>query len=241
MESVSKKTPENSVGRMFDRIAPVYDKLNHILSFGLDFHWRAKLAGMVENNKQVKILDLATGTGDLIIAVLKKNPNISEAVGMDISENMLAICQKKIAKNNLSHKVQLICSDAVSSGQQNNTYDVVTMGFGIRNTPDSSKTLSEIFRLLKKNGTVLILEFSIPSNRLIRFLYLIYLRYWVPFIGRLVSADKQAYRYLNTSIEGFYKINEFSSLMQKTGFQNITAVPLAFGIACIYKGSKINS
>ena len=238
MESVSRQSPENSVGRMFDRIAPVYDKLNHILSLGLDFFWRARLAGMIEKNKQLKILDLATGTGDLIITILQKNPNITEAIGLDISENMLAICQKKIAKNNLSRKIQLICSDAAASGLPNNTYDFVAMGFGIRNTPDSSKTLSEIFRLLKKNGTALILEFSIPSNKLIRFLYMIYLRYWVPFIGRIISGDKQAYKYLNTSIEGFYNIKEFSSLMQKAGFHNVIATPLAFGVACIYKGSK---
>ncbi|MBN2589750.1 MAG: bifunctional demethylmenaquinone methyltransferase/2-methoxy-6-polyprenyl-1,4-benzoquinol methylase UbiE [Sedimentisphaerales bacterium] len=226
---------------MFDRIATVYDKLNHILSFGMDFFWRTRLAGMVEKKKQLKILDLATGTGDLLIAILRKNPNITEAIGLDISENMLAICKKKIAAYNLSQKVKLIRSDADSSGLPDNTYDLITMGFGIRNTPDSPKTLSEIFRLLNKNGTALILEFSIPSNRLIKFLYILYLRIWVPFIGRFVSGDKKAYRYLNTSIEEFHNMKEFSSLMQKTGFKNITATPLAFGIACIYQGSKINS
>ena len=238
MESVPKQSSENSVGNMFDNIAPVYDKLNHILSFGLDFLWRARLAGMVEKNKQIKILDLATGTGDLLISILNKNPNIIEAAGLDISENMLAICREKIAKRNLSEKVKLIRSDATSSGQPENSYDLITMGFGIRNTPDSSQTLSEILRLLKNSGTALILEFSIPSNRFFRFLYMIYLRLWVPFIGRLFSGDKKAYRYLNTSIEGFYNTKDFCSLMQKAGFENVTAIPLAFGIACIYKGTK---
>ena len=240
MESVSKKSSKNSVGQMFDRIAVVYDKLNHILSFGMDFLWRARLADMVEKEKQLKILDLAVGTGDLLIEVLRKNPNIKEAVGLDISEKMLVICQKKVAKNNLAERVKLICSNADSSGLPDNTYDTVTMGFGIRNTPDPIKTLSEIFRLLKKDGTALILEFSIPSNRMLKFIYMIYLRYWVPFIGRIISGDKQAYRYLNTSIEEFYDMKEFSSLMRKSGFENINAIPLAFGIVCIYKGSKIN-
>lgn len=240
MKSVSKHSSDNSVGRMFDRIAANYDRLNHILSFGLDFGWRAKVANMVEKEKPLKLLDLASGTGDLLIALVEKNPNIIEAEGLDISENMLAICQKKIAENNLSHKVKLICSDANSNDLPDNNYDTVTIGFGIRNTPDSSKTLSEIFRLLKKNGTALILEFSIPENRIIKFLYMTYLRFWVPFIGRIISGDKQAYRYLNTSIEKYYNAKEFTSLMRISGFENIIAIPLAFGIVHIYKGSKIN-
>ena len=240
MESVSNQSSENTVCQMFERIANVYDRLNHILSFGMDFYWRARLAGMVEKEKQLKILDLAVGTGDLLIALLKKNPNISNAVGLDISEGMLEICKKKIAKNNLSNRTKLVCSDANSSGLPDNTYDIITMGFGIRNTPDSSKTLSEIIRMLKNNGNALILEFSTPPNKLIKFFYMIYLRLWVPFIGRLISGDKQAYKYLNTSIEDFYNMQEFSSLMQKSGFHNVIATPLAFGIACIYIGSKIN-
>jgi demethylmenaquinone methyltransferase/2-methoxy-6-polyprenyl-1,4-benzoquinol methylase len=239
MESVSRQPLHNSTGPMFDRIANVYDRLNHILSLGVDSFWRFRLAGMVEKKKQLRILDLATGTGDLLIALLRRNPNINEAVGLDISKKMLEICQKKIAQRNFSGKVKLVCSDADSSGLPDNAYDVVTMGFGIRNTPDSLKTLSEIFRLLKDNGTALILEFSVPSNRILKFFYIIYLRFWVPFIGRIMSGDKHAYRYLNTSIEEFYNMEEFASLMQKSGFENVIATPLSFGIGCIYKGSKI--
>ncbi|MBN1975703.1 MAG: bifunctional demethylmenaquinone methyltransferase/2-methoxy-6-polyprenyl-1,4-benzoquinol methylase UbiE [Sedimentisphaerales bacterium] len=240
MKSVSRQSSENSVGRMFDRIAPDYDKLNHILSFGMDFYWRAKLAGMADRKKQIKVLDLAAGTGDLLIALLRKNPNIIEAVGLDISDNMLAICRKKIASYNLAGRITTICSDVNSSGLPDNTFDIVAMGFGIRNTPDVLKTLSEIYRLLKQSGSALILEFSMPSNKVIKFFYLFYLRYWVPFIGRIISGDKEAYGYLNSSIEKFCNREEFSSLMREAGFQNVITFPLTFGIVCIYKGSKTN-
>jgi len=240
MNSVSRQSSDNSVGQMFSRIAPVYDKLNHILSFGMDFFWRGRLAGMVDKKKQLQILDLAAGTGDLLIALLRKNPNIIEAVGLDISENMLAVCRKKITRYNLTERVNLICSDVNACGLSDNMFDVVTMGFGIRNTPDSFKTLTEIFRLLKEGGSVLILEFSIPSNWMLRFFYLLYLRFYVPFIGRIISGDKEAYGYLNSSIEKFYNREEFSSLMREAGFQNVITLPLTFGIVCIYKGSKTN-
>ena len=239
MESVSKKSSENSVGRMFDRIAPVYDKLNHILSFGMDFFWRRRLAGLVVKERKLRVIDLATGTGDLLIALLQKNPNIEEILGLDISEDMLAICRKKLTRYHLTKHAKLICADAHSSGLSDNAFDTVTMGFGIRNTPDVSKTLTEIFRLLKPGGETFILEFSMPQSRTLKFIYLLYLRYCVPFIGRVISGNNEAYRYLNTSIEKFFNVEAFLSLMQKSGFENITAFPLTFGIVCIYKGSKI--
>jgi demethylmenaquinone methyltransferase/2-methoxy-6-polyprenyl-1,4-benzoquinol methylase len=238
MKSGSKQSSTNSVGLLFGRIAPVYDKLNHILSFGMDYFWRARLANLIEKENQSRILDLATGTGDLLITLLRKNPNITEAVGLDISQKMLDICYKKIMDYNLTEGVNLFCADAASSGLSDNAFDVVTIGFGIRNTSDTLKTLGEIFRLLKQGGEVLILEFSLPSNRILKFFYLLYLRYYVPFIGRLLSGDKVAYRYLNTSIEKFYNEEDLFSLMLKTGFENISVIPVTFGIANIYKGSK---
>ncbi len=228
----------DAVCSMFDSIAPHYVLLNHILSFGWDFLWRRKLANAVNKNKQLKVLDLATGTGDLLISLLRKNPNITQAVGLDISENMLTLCRKKIAKHKLADRVSLVRSDAADSGLTDESFDVVTMGFGIRNTPDAFKTLCEIHRLLRQGGTVLILEFSIPSNRIIRKCYLLYLRNFVPMLGRLLSGDKHAYRYLNTSVENFYSMNDFSTLMRKAGFSEVSAAPLTFGVACIYKASK---
>jgi demethylmenaquinone methyltransferase / 2-methoxy-6-polyprenyl-1,4-benzoquinol methylase len=239
MDSVSRQSSENSVGMMFDRIAPAYDKLNHILSFGMDFYWRGRLAGLIYNKNSSRLLDIATGTGDLLITLLRRNPAIIEASGLDISENMLAICRKKVTESHLNERVNLICADINSHGLPDNMFDIVTMGFGMRNIPDASKTLREMLRALKPGGSAYILEFSLPSNRLIRFFYLLYLRYYVPFIGRIISGDKDAYKYLNTSIEKFYNIEDFSYLMQEAGFENIVTFPLTLGIVCIYKGSKI--
>ncbi|MBC8469304.1 MAG: bifunctional demethylmenaquinone methyltransferase/2-methoxy-6-polyprenyl-1,4-benzoquinol methylase UbiE [Planctomycetes bacterium] len=245
-QNLSNPKPVNgssadAVCRMFDSIAPYYVVLNHVLSFGWDFIWRRKLANTVNNDKKLKVLDLATGTGDLLISLLRRNPNITEAVGLDISENMLALCRERIAKNKLSDRVSLVRSDAADSGLPDESFDVVTMGFGIRNTPDVFKTLCEIHRLLRRGGTVLILEFSLPSNRIIKKCYLLYLRNFVPMLGRLLSGDKNAYRYLNTSVEKFYSVDDFSSIMRKAGFNDVSAAPLTFGIVCMYKASKAST
>jgi demethylmenaquinone methyltransferase/2-methoxy-6-polyprenyl-1,4-benzoquinol methylase len=247
----SKQNPSNqkpancsspdAVCQMFDRIAPYYVLLNHILSFGCDFLWRRKLANMVIKDEKLKVLDLATGTGDLLISLLGRNPNITEAVGLDISENMLTLCSQRIAKHNLNDRISLVRADAGNSGLPAESFDVVTMGFGIRNTPDAFKSLCEIYRLLRKGGTVLILEFSLPTNRIIRKCHLLYLRNFVPLLGRIISGDKHAYRYLNTSVENFYVMDDFSSLMRKAGFKDVKAVALTFGVACVYKASKTSN
>ena len=222
---------------MFDRIAPVYDILNHLLSFGRDFSWRRRLADAIVKNEKLRVLDLATGTGDILITLLDRNPNIAEAVGLDISENMLAVCRRKIARRKLTGRVSLVRADASACGLAGESFDVVTMGFGIRNTPDAFKTLTEIHRLLKPGGTALILEFSMPANRILRSCYLFYLRFFVPLLGRLLSGDNHAYRYLDTSIEKFYRPDAFCRIMQKAGFSNVSATPLTFGVACLYQGT----
>jgi len=228
----------NPVGQMFDRIAPVYDRLNHLFSFGRDFSWRRRLADAVDKDEKLRVLDLATGTGDVLISLLDRNPNIAEAVGLDISENMLALCRKKITRHKLTGRVSLVCADATASGLAGETFDVVTMGFGIRNTPDAFKTLTEINCLLKPGGTVLILEFSMPTNRIFRSCYLFYLRFFVPLLGWLLSGDNHAYRYLDTSVEKFHRSDDFCRLMQKAGFSDVNATPLTFGVACLYKGTR---
>jgi len=230
----------NPVGQMFDRIAPAYDILNHLLSFGRDFSWRRRLANAVVKNEKLRVLDLATGTGDILICLLRRNPNIAEAVGLDISENMLAVCRRKIARHKLTDRVRVVRADVTANGQAGGSFDVVTMGFGIRNTPDAFKTLTEIHRLLKRGGTALILEFSRPANRIHRSFYLFYVRFFVPMLGRLLSGDNHAYRYLNTSIEKFHRSDDFCRIMQKAGFSDVSATPLTFGVACLYQGTKPN-
>lgn len=233
--STTNRNP-SVVGQMFDDIAPTYDRLNHILSLGLDFLWRRKVVRSVERGQALRVIDLATGTGDLLIALLRMRRDIEEVTGLDISEKMMAVCQAKLDKHNL--KATLIQGDALATPFPANSFDAATMAFGIRNTPDVAKTLTEIHRLLKPGGITSILEFSLPGNRVVRWGYLAYLRLAVPAIGSLVSGNKHAYRYLNTSIEGFHEPERFRTLMERAGFAEVSATPLTFGVASIYRGRK---
>ena len=223
---------------MFDRIAPTYALLNHVLSFGQDFTWRRKLARLIDQDRPIEVLDLATGTGDLLISMLRERANISTAMGLDISENMLAVCRKNVERAGLNDRVVLMQADAVRTHLPDCGFDVVTMAFGVRNVSDPGGTLSEMHRLLRQGGRVLILEFSLPTNRFLRSLYLVYLRYFVPFAGYLVSRDKGAYRYLNTTIEGFSRTCDLPELMRKAGFVDVDAKPLTFGTVSLYSACK---
>lgn len=240
IESASKKPHGliiESAGQMFDRIAPTYDTLNHILSFGQDFLWRRKLVDCVDKKQKLRVLDLATGTGDLLISLLRRNPNIT-AVGLDISENMLALCRKKIARCKFTDRVNLVCADATASPFVAESFDLITMCFGIRNTPDPLETLIEIHRLLKQGGTALILEFSMPANKILKGFYRLYLYSLLPLLGYLLSGDIHAYRYLGTSIENFIRAQEFSRLMLKAGFSDIYTTELTLGVVQLYRCSK---
>ncbi len=229
---------EPSVGRMFDRIAPTYDLLNHLLSLGRDFSWRRKAVRQLDPSRDLKVLDLATGTGDMLITLFRERPNITEAAGLDISENMLATCRGKLRKRGLIDRARLLCADASKMPFSDGTFDAATMAFGIRNTADAAATLREIHRVLNSGGTALILEFSLPACPVMRWFYLRYLRLAVPFVGALVSGDRHAYQYLNESIEGFQQPAEFCRLMQEAGFHDISVIPLTHGVASIYKGTK---
>lgn len=229
---------EPSVGRMFDRIAPTYDLLNHLLSLGRDFSWRRKALRQLDASRDLKVLDLATGTGDMLISLFRERPDITEATGLDVSENMLAACRQKLRKRGLVDRVTLLCADASKMPFAEETFDATTMAFGIRNTADAAATLREIHRILKSGGTALILEFSLPACPAVRWFYLRYLRLVVPFVGSLVSGDRHAYRYLDESIESFQQPEEFCRLMQTAGFHEVSAVPSTFGVASIYRGMK---
>jgi demethylmenaquinone methyltransferase/2-methoxy-6-polyprenyl-1,4-benzoquinol methylase len=228
----------SSVGPMFDRIAPTYDLLNHLLSLGRDYSWRRKVTGQLRGKEAPQIIDLATGTGDLLISLLRACPTILKATGLDISDRMLAICREKLQTRGLAERADLVRADASATPFSGGTFDVVTMAFGIRNTANAATTLKEIHRILKSRGTALILEFSLPANRAVRWCYLKYLRSVVPRIGAAVSGDGHAYRYLDESIEGFYRPEAFSTLMRQTGFQDVSVIPLTFGVASIYRGIK---
>ncbi len=227
-----------SVNLHFDDIAPTYDLLNHLLSLGCDFAWRRRVVLQLPRRGSLRIVDLATGTGDLPIALLRQGGDIAEVVGLDISEPMLNIARRKTRRRGLADRVRFLYDDATHTSLPGDSFDAVTMAFGIRNTPDVGKTLAEMHRLLRPGGTAAILEFSLPGNRLVRGSYLAYLRIVVPFVGGLISGNRRAYRYLDESIEAFHGPDAFCRLMGQAGFSQVQAVPLTWGVASVYSGLK---
>jgi len=225
--------------QMFDDISVHYDFLNHLLSFGCDIHWRKQISKFLPPHSKLKVLDLATGTADVLLTLKKKNPDISAGYGIDLAEKMLAIGQQKIDQKKLSEYLHLKKGDAHNIPYPNNSFDIITMAFGIRNCEDPMIVFHEMQRVLKIGGRALILEFSLPKNRILRMLHLFYLRQIVPAIGGFVSGHWEAYRYLNQTIEAFPYGKRFCRLMKKSGFRKVRANPLLFGIASIYQGDKI--
>ena len=225
------------IAAMFDRISPKYDALNHLLSLNIDKVWRNKTAKTVAKSQPNTILDLATGTADLAIAMAKRLPQ-SQIIGMDISEKMLEIGKAKIAKQNIENQIELRLGDAADLPFENNTFDAVTVAFGVRNFEDLERGLSEISRVLKSNGQAVILEFSMPERFPIKQLYPLYFKHLLPAIGKAVSKDGNAYSYLPLSVERFPKPNVFLRMLAEKGLENGMAKPLSFGIATLYTSIK---
>ena len=224
--------------KMFNRISGRYDALNRILSFGLDIGWRKKLAKFLPQRNNLEMLDLATGTADVPIYLLKTAPQIHSFYAIDKAEDMLKIAENKIKKEGLETEITLHEGDITDIPFDDGCFDGVTTAFGIRNVQEPLEALKEMRRVLKPRGCVLILEFSFPSNFFLRAVYLFYLRRIVPALGALISGDSQAYRYLTKTIENFPYGQEFISLMSEAGFQKTCLFPLAFGAATIYRGEK---
>lgn len=235
-ESVAERM--QPIPAMFDRIAYRYDFLNRCLSFGQDVIWRKKVGSYLPSHDNLHVLDLATGTGDLAISLISNHHQVTDIVGLDLSENMLEIGRAKIHKAGLANCIQLRTGDATHIDMENNSFDVVTIAFGIRNVTDVALALSEMYRCLKVRGRLIILEFSLPSNRLIRALYLFYFRYWLPLFGGIISGDKSAYRYLNQSAENFPYGETFLQRLGLAGFKNAKAHVLTFGVVTIYVAEK---
>jgi len=224
--------------RMFDRIAPTYDVLNRLLSFRRDVAWRRRIRAQLPDREGMNVLDLATGTGDVLFSLLDDEPRVDRGIGIDMSANMLARAK---AKGTRDARAAFVRSDAQRIGAADESFDAVTIAFGIRNVPDVPEALREIHRVLNVGGRALILEFSLPGNPLMRALYLFYFRRILPMIGGWISGDREAYRYLNESVEAFPYGEAFSEMMQSAGFRNIAAHPLTFGIATLYVGERYPS
>jgi demethylmenaquinone methyltransferase/2-methoxy-6-polyprenyl-1,4-benzoquinol methylase len=225
------------IATMFDRISPSYDRLNHLLSINIDKVWRKKTAKEVAKYHPETILDLATGTADLAIALAKSNPQ-DHIIGMDISEKMLAIGKEKVKQQGLERQIELHLGDAASLPFGDNSFDAVTVGFGVRNFENRKQGLSEIHRVLKPNGRAVILEFSMPETFPMKQLYCLYFKHFLPKIGRCISKDPSAYSYLPQSVEAFPKPNDFIRIMDENGLKNGSAKSLSFGIATLYSATK---
>jgi len=226
--------------QMFDRISGRYDFLNRFLSFGLDVGWRKRLAEFLPELPELQILDLATGTGDVLIYLTQQSSAIKKSFGIDMAGRMLTRGRQKVQRLGLHDRIQLMEGDINHVLQfEGNQFHAITIAFGIRNVEDPKQVLKEMFRLLKSDGRALILEFSMPPNPLIRGVYNFYLGYILPFLGALFSGDQRAYRYLHLTVRDFPFGKEFCRMMEEAGFKNIKETPLTFGVATIYQGEKI--
>lgn len=231
------QTKKEEVREMFDNIAPRYDLLNHTLSMSIDRLWRRRAVNIVRRAKPRRILDVATGTGDLAIAMARRIDGV-QVLGVDLSEAMLAVARRKVEARGLDGRIVLDRGDAEHLAVADASVDAATVAFGVRNFGDLEAGLRELARTIKPGGKVVILEFSRPSNRAFRALYEFYTYRILPRIGGLVSRDKRAYEYLPASVEEFPAPEEFMALMSRAGFHDCRARSQSFGIAQIYIGER---
>ena len=225
---------KSQIKNYFNAIAPSYDKLNHIMSFGIDRSWRRKAVQAIADQPEVRrVLDVATGTGDFAIAIAKKLPAGSEIIGIDLSEQMLEVGRQKVQEN-----IALQQGDVEHLDFEDGRFDRVSVAFGIRNFEHLEQGLSEMCRVLRPGGKLVILELSYPDNPFILWFYKLYALHFLPFIGGLISGNKEAYRYLPKSILAFPKEETIVPILRSVGFQNIEFQKFTFGVCIMYVAVK---
>jgi len=227
---------KEQVTKMFDNISGDYDGLNRVISFGIDVKWRKKVVKFVEKTNPETILDIATGTGDLAIALAKTNA--SKIVGLDISSGMLDIGKQKIIKKELQETIEMVLGDSENMPFEDNTFDAVTVAFGVRNFETLEKGLSEILMVLKPHGIFVILETSVPTKTPYKQGYKAYTKYILPIIGKLFSKDRSAYAYLSESASVFPYGDALNNILTEIGFINVKDFPQTLGVATIYTSTK---
>jgi demethylmenaquinone methyltransferase/2-methoxy-6-polyprenyl-1,4-benzoquinol methylase len=235
----SKKKKKNQIADMFNQIAFRYDFMNHFLSGGLDLYWRRQAIKELQESHPNTVLDVATGTGDMAILVARTFQT-NKIIGIDISEGMLNLGQKKIDKLGFSHRVQLHLGDGETINFPDNTFQAITIAFGVRNFENLEKGLAEMLRVLRPGGKLVILEFSKPKRSFFRALYHLYLRVIAPKIGRFVSHNRAAYQYLNESVQAFPQGEELLRILLKSGYRETYKKGLSMGICTIYCGTKLS-
>ncbi len=233
----SGESKKKQVEKMFDKIAFRYDFLNHFLSAGIDIGWRKKAIRQLKPLDPKCVLDVATGTADMAI-LASKLLKAEKIVGIDISEGMLEIGKKKIEKLGLQQRIELLKGDSETIISNSNSFDAVTVAFGVRNFQDLELGLSEIKRVLKPGGKLIVLECTKPKLPVIKNFYNLYLKVIAPWIGRAISKNKNAYQYLNESVQKFPEGNDFVQILNKLGYKNASCKTLSLGISSIYSGEK---
>ena len=232
-QTTSKK---EQVANMFNAIAHRYDFLNQLLSLGIHKGWRKKSIQLLQSKQPKTILDIATGTADFAIEAMRLNPE--KVTGVDISSGMLELGRKKIEKLGLQTKIELKLADSENLPFEDNTFDAITVGFGVRNFENLEKGIRDMHRVLKPGGKMIILEFSKPRTFGVKQLYTIYFKYITPFIGKIFSKDNSAYRYLPESVKAFPDGEDFLAILRKAGQKETKAISLTFGIASIYSSIR---
>lgn len=228
---------KEQVAQMFNTISGNYDGLNRMISFGIDVKWRKKVVRIIKNSQPQKVLDIATGTGDLAINIAK-NTNAKKIIGLDISEGMLEVGKQKINKENLNNEIEMVLGDSENIPFDDNTFDAITVAFGVRNFETLEKGLKEINRVLKPGGTFVILETSVPSKTPYKQFYKFHTNKILPLLGRLFSKEQSAYEYLSESAANFPYGEALNNILEKTGFIDVHHKPQTFGVATIYISTK---
>jgi len=233
----SEDNKRQQIEQMFDNIAPKYDFLNRALSLGIDTIWRKKAIAQLKSKSPKVILDIATGTADLALEASKQlKPD--KIVGLDIAENMLSVGRKKIKQKHEQDVIELIQGDSTNLQFNNNSFDAVMAAYGVRNFHNLKDGLKEMIRVLKPGGTLLVLEFSKPEKFPVKQLFNFYFRYILPNVGKLVSKDNSAYKYLPQSVSVFPQGTAFINILKELGLNNTEWIPQTFGISSIYLGTK---
>lgn len=227
---------KKQVEQMFDTISDGYDNLNRVISLGSDMKWKKKIVALLKKKKPTKVLDVATGTGDL--AIMISEIKSAEIIGVDISEGMLKVGRKKVESKNLSDRISLIQADSENLPFEDHNFDVITVAYGIRNFENLEKGLSEMYRVLKPGGTFVILETSVPTQFPFKQGYKFYCNFILPLIGKVFSKDKKAYGYLSESASNFPFGEALNNILTKIGFIEVENKPQMFGAATIYIASK---
>lgn len=234
--TTSTQTKKEQVEHMFDTISGEYDGLNRVISLGIDVKWRKKVVQLVAATSPDSVLDIATGTGDLIINMAKTTA--TKLVGLDISEGMLSVGRKKIHAAQLDDRIEMMQADSEAMPFDDNSFDAITVAFGVRNFETLEKGLGEILRVLKPGGIFVILETSVPTKFPFKQGYTFYSKFILPGIGRLFSKDRDAYKYLSESASVFPFGEALNNILRKTGFKDVEDKPQTFGVATIYTASK---